>query len=193
MASHNIPQRQREEKKVSSVVSSPVKVKKKSAVSRVAGSIFSGDRDGIGEEIIQELIIPSIKDLIFDSLSRMLEALFYRKGERKVKSKVRGGYVSYDSYSRKEEPRRSYSSAVQADEMIYGSYEEAHAVLDVISELMGQYHMVSVAELKDASGITPDDYTDEYYGWVDISDAYISKIRDGYLLHMPRVVQLPLP
>lgn len=183
-----------QKKKLEPVVKGPVKIQKKSGAKRFAESIFSGDRTNIKDDIVYDLVVPSIRDLIFDALYRMLEGLFYSRGERRSRNKPRGNYVSYDSYSkdRDREPRgRRSVSSWNVDEMVYPTYEEAHAVLDIMTELVGQYHMVSIAEMKDASNVTPDNYTDEYYGWTDLSDAYISKVRDGYLLHLPKVVQLP--
>ena len=46
--------------------------------------------------------------------------------------------------------------------------------------------MVSVADLNDIIGVTGS-YTDNKYGWYDLSSAQITRDKSGYALKLPRV------
>ena len=52
------------------------------------------------------------------------------------------------------------------------------------------YGIASVADLYDLAGITCRSYTANKYGWTDIRSAKVVRIRDGYILELPRTVQI---
>ena len=66
---------------------------------------------------------------------------------------------------------------------------EAQDVLDRMDELMDTYGLVRVADLYDLVGITGN-YTDNKYGWTNIRNAEIVRVRDGYMIKMPRAVPI---
>ena len=58
-----------------------------------------------------------------------------------------------------------------------------------MDEIMEEYHIVRVADLYDLVGVTGD-YTDNNYGWTNIRNAKIVRVRDGYKIDMPRALPL---
>ena len=62
-------------------------------------------------------------------------------------------------------------------------------VLMRMDELMETYGLVRVADLYDLVGITGN-YTDNKYGWTNIRNAEIVRVRDGYMIKMPRAVPI---
>jgi hypothetical protein len=66
---------------------------------------------------------------------------------------------------------------------------EADEVIARLDELIDVYGMASVADLYDLVGISGQ-YTDNKYGWTDVSSASRIRVRDGYLLKMPRAKPL---
>ena len=58
-----------------------------------------------------------------------------------------------------------------------------------MDELMDTYGLVRVADLYDLVGITGN-YTDNKYGWTNIRNAEIVRVRDGYMIKMPRAVPI---
>ena len=66
---------------------------------------------------------------------------------------------------------------------------EADAVLSRMDEIMEEYDIVRVADLYDLVGITGD-YTDNKYGWTNIRDAKVVRVRDGYKIQLPRAMPL---
>ena len=58
-----------------------------------------------------------------------------------------------------------------------------------MDEIVGTYGTVSVADLYDLVGITGA-YTDNKYGWTDIRSASVVRVRDGYMIKLPRALPL---
>ena len=54
-----------------------------------------------------------------------------------------------------------------------------------MDELIETYGIVSVADLYDLVGKSCN-YTDNKYGWTNIRNAEPVRVRDGYLLKMPK-------
>jgi hypothetical protein len=54
-----------------------------------------------------------------------------------------------------------------------------------MDQLIEKYETVSVADLYELLGVTSS-YTDEKWGWVDLREATIRRVRDGYLLDLPK-------
>lgn len=64
-------------------------------------------------------------------------------------------------------------------EAIVSSREEAETVLSRMDEIMEEYGIVRVSDLYDLIGIDCD-YITNLYGWTDISDFFIKRVRLGY-------------
>ena len=75
------------------------------------------------------------------------------------------------------------------DDIILSTRGEAEDVLTRMDELMDKYGLVRVADLYDLVGITGN-YTDNKYGWTNIRNAKITRLRDGYMIEMPRAVPI---
>ena len=54
---------------------------------------------------------------------------------------------------------------------------------------MEEYSFVRVADLYDLVGVTGL-FTDNNYGWTNIRNAKIVRVRDGYKIDMPRALPL---
>ena len=75
------------------------------------------------------------------------------------------------------------------NDVILDSRGEAEEVLSHLVDLTIDYGMASVADLYDLVGITSK-FTDNNYGWNDLSGASVSRVRDGYLVNLPKTVLL---
>ena len=62
---------------------------------------------------------------------------------------------------------------------------EAEEVLARMDELISTYGIVTVADFYDMCGITCD-YTANKYGWTNIRNAQVVRVRDGYMIKMPK-------
>ena len=75
------------------------------------------------------------------------------------------------------------------DDIILESYGEAEDVLERMDELIATYQLVSVADFYDLVGVSGN-YTDNKYGWTDIRNASVMRVRDGYMIKLPKALPL---
>ena len=66
---------------------------------------------------------------------------------------------------------------------------EAEEVLDRMSEIIDTYGAVSVADLYDLVDVSGT-YTDNNYGWDNLRNAEAVRVRDGYILKLPKITAL---
>ena len=75
------------------------------------------------------------------------------------------------------------------DDIILESRGEAEDVLERMDELIATYQVVSVADFYDLVGVSGN-YTDNKYGWTDIRNASVIRVRDGYMIKLPKALPL---
>ena len=62
---------------------------------------------------------------------------------------------------------------------------EAEEVRRQMLDVIARYGFVTVADMYDMAGLTPP-YTANSYGWVNIRTAEPVRVRDGYILRLPK-------
>ena len=175
-----------ERKKVEKVVTGKVKTKKKSEVSKFKHVFISEDVSNVKSYILMDVLIPAAKKAISDIVSNGIDMILY--GEtRGRKSSSGASYVSYRDYSRRDDRRDTSRTRTgyDYDDIILETRGEAEDVLERMNELIDTYDVVSVADLYDLVGKSCN-YTDNKYGWTNIRNAEPIRVRDGYLLKMPK-------
>ena len=65
--------------------------------------------------------------------------------------------------------------------------EDAEEVLDNLSNAIDEFGVVSISDLYEFVGIKSE-YTDNKYGWTNISSAKAIPVSDGYLLKLPKAI-----
>lgn len=185
-------QKQREsDKKIEKVVTGKVITRKKSKVSRFLGEFISEDARSVKSYVLGEVLIPAIKKAISDIVTDGIDIILYGEsgGKNKRSAADRVSYRNY--YDRNDSYRRStpiYSS-YSYDNIILETRGEAEEVLARMDELISVYGLVRVADLKDLVGITGN-YTDNKYGWTNITSAEVVRVRDGFTIKMPRAMPI---
>ena len=177
------------EKKVEQIAKG--KTKKKSEVKKLADVFVAEDVTSVKDYIIMDVLIPAAKKAISDIITNGIDMLLY--GETKSKNKGRDSRVSYTKYYSDRD--RDYERPGRArgrygydyDDIILDTRREAEEVLDRMDDLIDSYGMVSVADLYDLVGIQGK-YTDNKYGWTNLRSADVQRVRDGYLLKLPKAL-----
>lgn len=192
-----------EEKNVSQVVTGKVTRKKKS-LGRKFVDIFLKDGESITDVksyLVEEIIVPSILDTIADSINGAIGMLFFgearrrnRKASGNTGSKVNyGGYFNGgDNGGRRERIARSTrerNSRESLDDFLFESRADAEQVRDEMLEMLDKYDQVTVADYLDLLGISSE-FTDNKYGWTNLSSIRVVHARGGYRLELPR--EMPL-
>ncbi len=195
--SHKSKQRkEKDEVVVEKVVQSRVSKKKKPFLARLKDDFGGEDSRTIGDYILYDVLIPAIKDTLYDIVKGGTErALFGETRPRDNIERDRGrSYVSYSRYYKdRDRPRDRRSGGKRPrkpdlDDVFFENRGEAERVLDRLVGIIGDYGVVSVYDLYSLCDITGD-YTDRKWGWDDITEMMYSDIvrtRDGYLLELPK-------
>ena len=181
-----------EEVKKVKPVEGKVIVRKKGVFKKFFETIFSDDPDSVKTYVVQEVLVPALKKSISDVVSNGTDILLYGESRRPKQQNSSGGSrISYSSYSgyysqpNRNEPSKRESNAFDQD-VILETRGQAESVLIQLEEAISKYKMVSVADLNDILGVTGS-YTDNKYGWYDLSSAQITRDKSGYALKLPRV------
>lgn len=190
---------EKKEKKVERIVKTKVVKRKKSLGERFA-EVFLGDSSAnVGSYIIYDVLIPAAKDTLSDIVTGGIEMLLYgdRGGSsthRRVRDRGRS-YVSYRSYYDEKDSRRDSMSERSSrrkqnlDDILLESRSEAEAVLENMIDIVREFDAVTVADLYQMVGIHTD-YTDNKWGWDNLSASYVERTRGGYRLHLPKPILL---
>lgn len=174
-----------EKKKVEKVISGTVRTKKKSGFSKFRDELLPDNTPSIKTYIVKDVIIPTIKRVISDTVDIFLY------GSTK-KERTTGTRISYRDYY--DSPSKRAESQPRAvtysyDDVIFDSRGEAEHVLSQMNDLIDTYQMVSVADLYDLVGITGN-FTDNRYGWTNLRNADVQRVRDGYVIRFPKALPI---
>lgn len=160
---------------------------------RATSSLISADQgESVWSFVVMDVLIPAAKNMVSDAVSQGVERLLF--GDLRVRSRADrpSGYVSYNRIggARRAAPdfnRISQRGRAQHnfEDVILPTRGEAMDVLDRLNELVTQYGQATVADFYDLVGITSQ-FTDNEWGWIDLSRADIRHVRGGYQIVLPR-------
>lgn len=181
------------EKKVEKVVTGKVVTRKPSKFRKLTDEFISEDAKNVKTYVVGEVLIPAVKKAISDIVTDGIDMILYgesRKGSKRSTSDRVSYRNYYDRDSRASRDVRSTAgSGYSYDDIILDTRSEAEDVLTRMDELMETYGLVRVADLYDLVGVTGS-YTDNKYGWTNIRNAEVVRVRDGYMIKMPRAVPI---
>ena len=178
--------RSKEKKDITPVAKA--RVKRESTARKVVGEIIKEDARSVSETVLWDVIIPTVKNLISDTVTRGIESMLYG-GDSRPRS--RNSYSDYSGYSRpkgsRDRPaeRRERRSARHAEpernEIIFDSRSDANDVIDRMSDLIDQYGQASLADLNALIGASSN-FIDDNWGWTDMGSFDVRQVRDGFML-----------
>lgn len=189
-------QKQKEsDKKIEKVVTGKVITRKRSKASKFFSEFISEDAKSVKGYVLGEVLIPAIKKAISDIVTDGIDIILYgeSRGGHKRSTADKVSYRNYYDGNRRssinERQAITAGAGYSYDDIILNSRGEAEDVLTRMDELMEQYGLVRVADLYDLVGVTGN-YTDNKYGWTNIRNAEVVRVRDGYMIKMPRAVPI---
>lgn len=183
------------EKKVEKVISGEVKTRKLPLSKKFINTFLSDDVEDVKGYLFFDVLIPSIKETIWEMASKGLEMILFGGTSKSSSShgiNKKKNYVSYDKASYINSTRRTTrrdSGVNDWREIIFDTRGQAEEVLSNMADMVIDYGQVTVADLYDLAGVTKaGDFTAEKYGWVDVSTVKIRMVRGGgYILDLPKV------
>ena len=159
---------------------------------KFVNSVLAEEAADVKNTIVGDVLIPALKKTIVDAVTNSIEMLIYGStGNIKKSGSSKVSYRSYyDSDYRSRNDRRDYRSAgYDYDDLVFGTRGEAEMILDNMFEILDRYKVVTVADLYDLAG-ERGRYTDNKFGWTDISSASVVRIRDGFVIKLPRALAI---
>lgn len=185
----------------------------------VRDAFVPSDVENAGSYILSEMIVPSIRDGVFDIVQGMVD--YWRTGvggySRRVSGRVNTGdklmtqKQNYTSYSKQSRISQNYANVPTADRP--SSYEDLFLEdIDIIDDATGAHERVTgvaraincledcrddirkygrcrISDLYEHLQQTPK-YTDYSYGWVNLDDAGWKAGRGGAWLIMPKALPI---
>jgi hypothetical protein len=184
--------------KIERVTSVEARRRKRGVGSKFKETFIGGDARTAADYALTDIVIPAIRDLMFDAIQGSLDRLIYGDTRRtRRSSSLSSTYsatprVDYNSVSTNRptaaNPRmlsRRSRARQDFDEVVIQSRAEAEDVLDRMFEWLSRYGVVTVAELYAMTGIAST-HTDIKWGWTALPGAKVVRMRTGgFLLDLP--------
>lgn len=104
----------------------------------------------------------------------------------------------YEFISDEVAPRRQSNKKVSyrdayyykhVDDIFFDSRETAERVLELLKEIINEYGFVTIADVYESAGLDVS-YTENKYGWANLKEAKIVRVRQGYKLVLPETVPI---
>lgn len=186
-----------ERPKVKKVTKGTVVQRKPPLGKRLAEAFGAREGQGILDYVLCDIIIPATKNMIIDSISDGVAMAFGEAPRRRRRSRDRGTRYEYDRVSYRDDDRRDdrysdrrrvrESSRVRDyEDLLFSSKDDADDVISKLVDLIDQTGEASVLDLYEAAGVDAPDYAVGNYGWFKLGSAYPRRVRDGYVLDLPK-------
>jgi len=182
--------------KIERVISGEAKRRKRGLGRQFKDTFIEGSARMALEYMATDIVVPAIRDLIYDALQGGLDRMIYgesriRRGRSSATSYSSVGHVNYQGMSSNKPPNTSRTLSQRARTrhdfggIVLDSREDANDVLDRMFDVLSRYGSVPVTTLYALTGIEAS-HTDEKWGWTSLAGAKAAKQRDGgYLLDLP--------
>jgi len=175
------------------VVKSKVTRRKTPLSKKFATTFFNEDIDNIGQYVLHDVLIPGAKKIMYDMVVNSLGmSLFGQVLPNNIKRHGSNSLITnYSTSSRSSNSRYTRSidnhtrTTHQFDDIIIEDKWEAESVLSKLVDIIEEYGQATVADLYDLVDISHN-HADLKYGWTNLSDSYVKRDAQGYILILPR-------
>lgn len=154
------------------------------------------DAKTIASSIKEDIIVPTLKDVIFNTFKTSIEMLLWGESNSGYTSHNRrsSGNTNYNNmYTNRQVTNRRQGSPRSRYEVAVVEFEQhldAELVLESLEDQIDKYGCFSIADYYKASR-QPYDYTDENYGWTDMRGIQIVHLRGGgWTIDFPKATPL---
>lgn len=179
----------KEKKKVEKVVKGKVKIRKKTELRKLADIFMPEDVSELKAHFIQDVLVPKIKGVLADIARTAIDMALYGENAsyRRDSSAPKISYSNYSS--NRNYTKQNNRNDFKFDEIIIASRGEAEEILMAMDGMLETYGSVSISDYYDLIGITVP-YTGNKYGWKNLANADVVRVRDGYTIKLPKALLL---
>lgn len=197
--------------KLNKIVSGSVVPRKKPLGSKIRETFTGDDARTVGNFVLMDVILPSLRDLLYEIVMQSLgRSLYGNVGRKAVQRFANGpgqinpGFISYNLMGQQQHSPAPGLRAMQPDgpnrplgivagrefeEVVFSERGDADAVLTQLATVLNDYRVVTLSEYKELIGV-PFVHTDLKWGWFSLQGAGVKPIPGGYVLVLPRPVQI---
>lgn len=184
-----------EKKVVHQIVPSAIEVKRP-ATRRFLDYLFAESPRALSAKVGRDVVVPRVKAGFEEAFNSFLSGMLWGGGGRPMSNMIQGAVLRapmgtpYHNIT----SMTNASLAAQANvsrsvgnykDLVVPTQDMAELLLANMYDLYNQYRVVTVADLYEMVGKSAQ-ISDNSYGWTSLDGARISKVRDGYLLELPR-------
>lgn len=185
---------QTKEKRVEKVVSGKVTTKKNEG-RKIADIFVSEDVSNVKSYLFMDVLVPAVKKLISDVARDGIDMLLYgRTSGGSGRSSGSGSKISYRSYyddGRRDREGYSARSRFDYDDIVFESRGQAEVVRKHMIDTIDRFGIVTVGDMYDLAGLGAEaPYTSHKYGWSSIRNAEPVRVRDGFILKLPKAMPI---
>jgi len=190
------------EKNLEKVVTGDVVVAPAGIGSKFKRIFFGGDVNTAGQYVLGEVLLPALRNLLVESISKGADRLIYgdsihrRRGPMNYTPRVQ-----YNNPIHRQEPRsvaylpdrppidRWAQGRKSFQDVIVATKEDADNVIERLVDVVDMYEVVSVADLYDLLGL-PSSHIDNKWGWTHLSNIESRQVREGWKISFPPVEEI---
>jgi len=176
------------------VLSGEVVMRKTPIGRRLKQIFFGGDFKGAARSTVAEVLVPDMRELVWDSLTGFAKKIVFPSGRDQQRSRGPINATSRTTYNMPlqrqsvmlphQPPYLSRHGRMQVEDIILPMKEDCEAVLDYLMDIIDKEKLATKADLMHVLG-RPWDFTAQSWGWGFLGNAEIVQLREGYLLDLP--------
>jgi hypothetical protein len=185
-------------KEIEPVVTGEVIKRERSFGQKFKTIFFGGEFKSSLKFVAADVLLPALRNMVFDSGSRGLERLVYGEAIRSRRPSQHTDYRSSYSYNRplyRDDPRYQRPGFLpdqrpmrqvrrETNDYVLASRQEADTVLERLGDIIEKYGVASIADLHQLMGL-PVSPIENKWGWTYLNNAEVRQVRDGFLLDLP--------
>lgn len=185
---------------IKKIVTTSGTVRKASLGSRMRETFAGEGARETGTYVFFDVIIPAVKAMVFDTITQGADRILFggrdvirsgmanaprtRTNYNQISTKAANNYPGRNFEGGGREISRTARTNHRFDEILLDSRGEAEMVLDTMQDLISRFQWVSVPEFYSMVDVTAE-FTDEKWGWTNISTAQIRPSRGKYVILLP--------
>lgn len=182
------------------IVQGKVTVRKQPAGKRLRESLGLEETRTVGDYLVWDVLLPAMKETIAEVVKKGIDVFLYG-GSQESRSRNRRSsgksYVSYEGYygKRHNDRERMPSDRYERNrsdfrEFVFERRQDAEDVLSELCEIIDTYGIAKVSDFYTMVGESERNFTDHSYGWEALGNATVERVRDGWIVNLPKPISL---